>query len=358
MPKVSFRRRSVAVIRNTRDRLFHASTLDQSQQTPYQVIDDLGIMQLRYYPPTDGQTSDKQVLVIVPPLAVNMSIYDLFPERSLVAALRDAGHPLYLIDWGKPSRKQAHYRFKTYLTEFIPAMLKKIRQHSGQQALSLHGWSMGAIFCYSYAALGDKHIDKMVLLGPPCDYLAAGPNAWQNRLISKQLRALHKRTGWGVHKSANAIWHVPGWANALGFKLMSPAGTVRGYVELARRMDDREFVSAHATNAAFLDGMVAYPGGVMQDVLQFLISDNVLAHGKLPIHQCDAHLRDVRAKVLIVVGDKDPIITPAASKQLIAQMSQAQCTLLEAPGGHMSIVSGSQAPTTIWPRVINWLGST
>ncbi len=337
-------------MRNLSDRLLHADDLSLAEQTPYTVIAEDDIVRLRYYPPAAGQQADKQPVVIVPPLAVNMLIYDLFPERSLVAYLRDQGHPLYLIDWGRPSRAQAHYRFSTYLTRFMPALLSKVRAHSGQQRLSLHGWSLGGVLSYCYTALGDPDIDKLVLLGPPCDY-HAGQGGAQNRLLARQVRRIEKLTGRRVHNSRREYWHIPGWANALGFKLMSPGGTVRGYQELLQNLDDRDYVAAHATNAAFLDDMVAYPGGLMQDIVRFLVTDNVLAQGRLPIRHCDARLDAITARVLIVVGDKDPIITPAASKRLIELMPQADSQLVEVPGGHMSIVSGSAAPKAIWPVV-------
>lgn len=350
-----WRRRSVRMLRNAHDRIRRPQALNRAGQTPFDVIDERDIVQLRYYPPAPGHTAPRQPVVIVPPLAVNMLIYDLFPERSLVATLRDAGHPLYLLDWGRPTRSHAHFRFETYLTELMPRLLAKVREHSGQQTLSLHGWSIGAVFSYAYTALGDPDIDRLVLLGPPCDYHAPGPNAAQNRLIARQLKRVQKLTGWTVDRSRQSLWHVPGWANSLGFKLMSPGGTLRGYLELARRLEDREFVSGHATNAAFLDDMVSYPGGFMQDVLKFLITENVLARGQLPLRSTQATLENVRSKVLIVVGDKDPIITPKASRGLVKLMPRADCEILEVPGGHMSIVSGSKAPTTIWPKVVEWL---
>lgn len=340
-------------MRNLGDRLLRPDALNLAGRTPYEIIARDEIVSLRYYPPQQG-SSHRQPVVIVPPLAVNMLIYDLFPERSLVAWLRDQGHPLYLIDWGRPTKAQAHYRFRTYLQRFMPAMLAAVRTHSGQQTLSLHGWSIGAVFSYCYAALGDPNIDRLVLLGPPCDYHAQ-PGGRQNLLLSRQIRRLERLTRWEVHKSRREYWHVPGWANALGFKLMSPGGTVKGYLELLQHLDDREQVAAHATNAAFLDDMVPYPGGFAQDIVRFLITDNVLAQGRLPIRDCPAQLADVQAQVLIVVGDKDPIITPVASRRLIDLMPSADCRLIEVPGGHMSIVSGSAAPVAIWPQVAAFL---
>jgi len=34
--------------------------------------------------------------------------------------------------------------------------------------------------------------------------------------------------------------------------------------------------------------------------------------------------------------------------------SQAK-TFKVVPGGHMGVVSGSQAPTSVWPEISNWL---
>lgn len=351
-PMASARLRLPARVTNLHDRIRRPERLLQAQTTPFEVIAESEIVTLRYYPPSSPGGASKGPIVIVPPAAVNMLIYDLFPDRSLVAHLRDQGHAVYLIDWGIPTRSHAHYTMGTYLQQFMPEMLEAARTHCGQRKLTLHGWSLGAVFSYAYAALGDPDIEGLILLGPPCDYHAPG---MVNRHLAGPLKAFSKRTGWQVHDSPSVFWHVPGWANALGFKLMSPGGTLRGHLELLRRLDDRAYVQAHATNAAFLDGMVAYPGGVAQDILQFLITDNVLARGQIPIRGSKARLRDITARVLIVVGDKDPIITPAASQRLIALMENAACERIEVPGGHMSIVSGREAPTHIWPRIDQWL---
>lgn len=339
-------------VTNLHDRLRRPDRLVLAQTAPFEVIARREIVSLRHYPPPLPGTATKTPVIVVPPAGVNMLIYDLFPDRSLVAHLRDQGHPVYLIDWGAPTRRHAHYTMGTYLQDFMPAMLEAARAHCGQRRVVLHGWSLGALFSYAYAALGDPDLEALVLLGPPCDYHAPG---MVNRHLAGPLKALSRHTGWKVHDSPSVLWHVPGWANALGFKLMSPVGTLRGHLELLRRLDDRRHVQAHATHAAFLDNMVAYPGGVAQDIVQFLITDNVLARGKLPIRGCSARLRDIKTRVLIVVGDKDPIITPAASQRLVDLMAQAECTVFTVPGGHMSIVSGREAPTRIWPEVDRWL---
>ncbi|HBP69888.1 MAG TPA: alpha/beta hydrolase, partial [Alcanivorax sp.] len=153
---------------NAGQRLFRSDALVQADATPFQVISDDGLVQLRYYPPlrdTEIELDNGEVvpvstrtqrtpLVLVPPLAVNMLIYDLFPRRSLVRYLRARGFELYLVDWGRPGRAENHHSLATYFAEKLPALLERVREHSGERRLSLHGWSFGGLFSLCYAGLG------------------------------------------------------------------------------------------------------------------------------------------------------------------------------------------------------------
>lgn len=78
---------------NAFDRVFRAASLVQAGQTPFETLYTDGLVSLRYYPPLaedfielEGETipvertAHKTPIVIVPPLAVNMLIYDLFPS--------------------------------------------------------------------------------------------------------------------------------------------------------------------------------------------------------------------------------------------------------------------------------------
>ena len=80
-------RQARQVLTNAADRLFRSQQLALSGKTPYEVVYQREIISLRHYVADVGVASAKKhrvPLVIVPPLAVNMLIYDLFPTRSLV----------------------------------------------------------------------------------------------------------------------------------------------------------------------------------------------------------------------------------------------------------------------------------
>lgn len=355
--------------RNARDRFLRPGTLNQAGKTPFEVIDDAGLVQVRYYPALEEdsielgngaipveKTPGRTPLVIVPPLAVNMLIYDLFPNRSLVKFLRAKGFELYLIDWGRPDRRHDDYRLATYFADMLPEKLERIREHAGTRRLFLHGWSFGALFSYCYAALTkDPDIAGLVLVGAPVDYHRNGQLGKQYQRLSRQGKWLRKRTGVNVRRMPRRLFRSPGWANALAFKLINPVGTMQGYRDLLANLGDRDFVRDHATNAAFLEDMVAYPGGIIQDIIHYLWVDNIMAHNRLPMRDSDARLSDITAPVLNIVGRNDTIVTPQCSERMFDYIASEDTKFVHVPGGHMGILGGSKAPEASWKLIAEWM---
>ena len=354
---------------NAFDRVFRAASLVQAGQTPFETLHSDGLVSLRYYPPLqedfielDGMVipverkTHRTPIVIIPPLAVNMLIYDLFPQRSLVRFLRAKGFEVYLIDWGIPKREHTHYNMHTYVAELLPAYLNRVRDHSGEQELSLHGWSMGGMFTLFYSALSkDQHIRNAIVLGLPIDSHASGAIGWMYQRIADVAEVVRKRTGFKLHDLKPHWFYTPGWANTIGFKLTNPVGSVMGYWELLVRLGDREFVTNHATTSAFLDRMVAYPGGVIQDTVARVWIDNQLAKGRIQIGEDFARLENVNANLLAIAGQEDTLATPGAAKRVMDHVSSADKTFRVAPGGHMGILAGSKAPRASWLELAEWL---
>lgn len=354
--------------RNARARLFDSERLVAADQTPYEVLGDDGLVKLRYYPPLretdissfdDGRTkveprAAQTPLVIVSPLAVNMSIYDLFPERSLVRYLRARGFELYLVDWGRPSRRDDRLGLASYFADYLPRLLGTVRKHSGEQRVSLHGWSFGGLFSLCHAALS-KDVANLVLVGAPFDYHRNGKLGRVYRRVARHARWLGKRSGVAVHRTSPSLWRAPGWANSLAFKLTNPVASARGYWQLLERMHDDELVRAHATNGVVLDDMVAYPGRVIQDIVHYLMIRNVLPNGSLPMKDAPAGPTDVTANVLNITGRKDVIVTPECSQAMRDRIGSNDKTFTTIDGGHVSIVSGAASQRNSWGAIAEWL---
>lgn len=354
---------------NAFDRVFRAASLVQAGQTPFETLHSDELISLRYYPPLqedfielDGITipverkNHRTPVVIVPPLAVNMLIYDLFPQRSLVRFLRAKGFEVYLVDWGKPTRAHSHYNFHTYLTDLLPACLNQVRAHSGEQELTLHGWSLGGMFTLFYSALSkDQHVRNAIILGAPIDSHASGILGFLSQGLGSAADFVHKHTGHKVHDLRPHWFHSPGWLNTIGFKLTNPIGSVMGYWELVIRLGDREFVSNHATTAAFLDRMVAYPGGIVQDTVVRIWMGNELSQGTVQIGDDKVRLNNISANIFAIAGSEDTMVTPGSAKRLMDHVSSEDKTFRVTHGGHMGILSGSKAPRESWLEMAEWL---
>ena len=361
--------RNRARVRHLQQRVFDRQALVQAGQTPFDIIHDDGLVSLRYYPPlaekeivlADGsrvavaQTTQRTPLVIVPPLAVNMLIYDLFPERSLVRYLRARGFELYLVDWGRPGRGQDDLHLADYFDRLLPAALDRVRAHSGVERLNLHGWSFGGLFSLCHAAIAPQGIANLVLVGAPVDYHDNGVLGERYKALARAGHWTHDKTGLTAHGLPTSLLRSPGVLNSLVFKATSPSAAIRSYMGLLANLHDEDYVSNHATNAAFLDDMVAYPGGVVADFIDYLWIDNVLGEGDLPMPDPSADLSDVQAPILNISGRGDPIVTPSCSQAMTRFVASDDVTCRTIKGGHVGIVSSETALAETWGEIADWL---
>lgn len=355
--------------RNAFDRIFRHQQLAKAGKTPYDTVYSNGLVSLRHYVPqvsaldshlrADSNTTAKPhriPLVIIPPLAVNMLIYDLFPERSLVGYLVEKGFNLYLIDWGKPGLQHTDYDVSTYVKTLMPEFLEQVRKHSGEQALSLHGWSLGGAFALIYSALfQDPDIRNLVILGAPVDTHKSGYMGEFYQFLHRQAQWIRQNTNLRLQHLPSRYFHVRGMTNTLGFKMTDPIGNLSGYWQLFTKVADREYVVNNATSSAFLDHMLDYPGGVMRDVILKFWIDNELSTGKIQLGQQVADLANVQSALLTFGGLNDNIVTAAAIEPLLKLVNSTDKEFVLVPGGHMGIVSGSKAIETIWEKTSEWL---
>jgi polyhydroxyalkanoate synthase len=344
-------------VQNARDRVFRAQSLVQAGKTPFETIHDDGLARLRYYPPLVGiPTRHRVPLVIVAPLAINMLVYDLFENRSFIRYLLSQGFAVYLIDWGRPTRQHANRNFHSYILNAMPNMLAHARAHSGQQQLTLHGWSMAGIFTLLYAAYSqDPDLKNLIILGSPIDAHASGAIGRNYRLAGQFWRWAEPRIGWHPRRLPAKLLHSSGWSNALGFKLLDPIGTLKGHINMIKQLDDRQAVESHATLGAFLNHMVDYPGGVNRDMLLKIWLDNPLKRGEFKLGGKTVYLKDIHAALLAGAGRGDNLVTASSVRPLTRLVGSEDVTFATISGGHVGLIGSQGAADEFWPMLADWL---
>jgi polyhydroxyalkanoate synthase len=359
-------------IGNGFDWLFRHDDLVKSGRTWFELVHDGDPMSVRYYElPEENEIeladgSHMPIernryaipLVLVPPLGVTTETFDLLPNRSLARYMSARGYKTYLIDWGKPEKRHAHLGMKDYADTMMSEALQKIRQHSGVQQVSLMGWCMGGLLCLMHAGLKrDARIANIVTIASPIDLRGGGMVAGVAQALNTPARLIRKYTQFRLHSLDPVKLHLPAWTTTLAFKLTDPIGSVTTYWDLITRLWDREFVESHSTTSNYLNNMLVYPAGMVQDMIVNVAVDNKLAKGEIELGKKISRFKNISAPMLVFAGERDVLVPASIARRIIELVSSTDKRFEIAPGGHMGVILGSAAQKVVWLKTADWLAS-
>jgi len=362
----------VAMADNAFDWLFLRETLVKSGLTPYEVLLQGDPMSLRYYPvPVEREVElaagrrlpvlrqrHPVPLLLVPPLGVTTETFDLMPNRSLVRHMAARGFHTYLIDWGKPERRHAHLSLQDYAVTMFGEALAEVRRHSGSQDVSVMGWCMGGLLSLLHLGIsGDRKLRNLITVASPIDLRGGGIVARASSVLNAPAKLIRKYSSWRLHMLDPVKLHAPPWLTTLGFKLTDPVGSITTYWDLLTRLWDREFVESHSTTADYLNRMLLYPGGVIQDMVVSMAVDNQLATGRMQIRGQVADLGRIKADLLVFAGSTDHLVPASIARRLVDIVGSRSREFRVAPGGHMGVILGRGAPENVWEPAAQWLAA-
>ena len=341
--------------KNLKRRLLDRKSLILSEQLPYQVVSTFDKASVRYY--ASQQNTQRIPLVLVSPLAAKLAIYDLFPYRSLVRSLSDAGFDVYLVDWGQLDRTDSHLDFDYFSFQALPALIKDIKKHANCEEISLQGWSMAGIFCTLYAASGlDTGIRNLLVFASPIDAHASGPiGAGYQRANNLLKKAPKSVQNFVENKLPNQLVHTPGFLNAFGFKMLNPMGILQGHLQLLRKSHKIDAVKSHATLGDFLNEMIDYPGAINKDMLFWVWLKNPLSDGQYTYRGKDYDLKNIHCSLLVVAGKEDKMVTTESVKPLMTLTSSQDAHFELVPGGHLGLMCSKGSSDQFWPVLTSWL---
>lgn len=364
-------RTSAAFVKNAVQRRVNKQNFILSDKTVNEVIFQDGIMSVKHYKPLDTQTVTLEggqtlhvrsrrfgiPLVMVPPLGVFAWIFDLLADRSLVRYFLAHGFEVYLIDWGKPGPEDAGLSLESYVNDWFPKAMKAIREHSGEEELSLLGYCMGGLLSLMYlAANPDDKVVNLVTIASPIDMHKAntftGP---LSRLMEMPAGLIRRKTGFRLDSLPQERFHVPGNMLSVMFKMTNPLGVVSSYVELVRNLADDDYVARYMTMNEWFTNMPDYPGATVQDMMRKMGLYNRMAKGKFRIGDRVADFRNVKANLLAFAGDNDKIVSIAGARAIMGIVDSTDKVFHIVPGGHAGVFTGSKAVHTTWNISKDWL---
>jgi polyhydroxyalkanoate synthase len=305
----------------------------------------------RYSAPEGGAAPTRDLpVLLVPPLAAPPICFDLRRGCSLVEHLLAAGHPAYLVDYGRIGFSDRELGLEHWIQDVLPAAIRTVSADAGGRPVQLVGWCLGGIMALlAVAADPQLPVDRVVAVGSPFDFTEV-----------RLLQAISPMLRFGGERVLDPLYRVLGGAPAplvrRAFQLTSIDKELTKPVAMLRHLDDREFLAQIEAVDHFTRHMHAYPGRTFGQLYHRFFRVNDLADGHLALDGRDIDLADVTVPVLSVAGDSDVLAPVAAVHHVAALLPNAAEVRLEVgPGGHLGVLTGRGARATTWAWIDDFL---
>ncbi len=287
-------------------------------------------------------------VLLVPPLMVTPTIFDLRPGHSLVEFLLASGFDTFLIDFGVPTREDQQITIADYVLDFIPNAAARVREVTGQDLLSMIGWSMGGIFILLYAALHEKEgaLKNAVIIGSPVDFSKMFPFGLLARIGRRP-----------VVIATDIMGNIPPFLTKTSFKMLKPIGIVNRYLELLAHYWDREWVAGFESIDHWVDGFIPYPGETFKEFVSDFLARDLLRNGRILLGGRPVFLDRIISSLLVISGGEDIIAPAGCVEPLVNMVSSKDAQVIRVPQGHIGLVAGSRAPELVWEPMARWLSS-
>lgn len=324
--------------------------IETPTRTPSTVLYDLPHRQLRRFD-RDSPATGNPVL-LVPPLAVDASCYDLRPGQSLARMLLESGRQPYVIDYGRISGADRDLGLEEWVDDIVPSAVAEISARHDGAPVELIGWSLGGIISLLTAAgHAELPIASVTTLGSPTDF--------SHNPLLQPVRMFARATGGREITYATYVFGgIPAVFVQAGFRGMSLTRELTRPLFIARNAGHTEALARMEAIDRFIDAMPGYPGRLYRQTYQQLIVGNQLAKGSVRLSaDRTIELEKLTCRVLLI-GSRADTLAPAATiaPGLDVLTGASEARFVEVPGlNHLALVAGPQMPTTTWPVIDEFL---
>lgn len=269
-------------------------------------------------------------VLLVPPVALPRTCYDLRRGCSLVERLVDIGRPTYAVELPEVSFRERDLDLAPWLAATIAAV-RTVADDAGGRPVHLVGWSLGGLLALLAAAAEPRlPLASLSLLAAPTDTTEVPMVAPLRPLPLHPL--LRQATG-----------------------LLPLGGLLTTPLSVATHLDDREYLAQVEAVARLGERTAAYRGRAWGQLYHRFLPGNALAAGTLRVGRRRIALSRVRVPVLVLAGAEDGIAPVAAVRAVLPHLTGSPEARLEiVPGGHLGMLTGREAREGTWPVLTDW----
>jgi polyhydroxyalkanoate synthase subunit PhaC len=272
-------------------------------------------------------------------------ILDLQPDRSLVRRLLEAGHSVYLIDWGDPDEADRRVDLEEYIERHLGGSVRHILAGCEGDALDLLGVCQGGVLSLIYTALHGEQIAKLITLTTPVDFHTP------DNLLSKWVRQLDTHL-------IEATGNVPGqMLNALFLALMPFRLTQQKYVRLLAGSTDQAAIEDFVRMEKWIFDSPPQAAAALAQFVRWFYQENRLIGDTLEIAGRSVNLGAIRQPLLNLYAREDHIVPAAACAALGKHVGSRDYSAHAIATGHIGMYVSRAAHAEVPARIVSWLNA-
>ncbi|MET9211458.1 MULTISPECIES: alpha/beta fold hydrolase [unclassified Nocardia] len=318
--------------------------------TPSEVVYDHPHRRLRRYRRSTESTGNP--VLLVPPLAVTISCYDLRPGQSLVEYLLEMGRDVYVLDYGEIGYADRNLGFEEWVDDIVPTAVRRVSAAHAHAPVDVIGWSFGGTISLLTAAADPRlPLASLTAVGTPFDQRRNGPMA-----LARSVGRL--TSGRIVTEPVRLVGGIPKQAVRLGFRAQALDRELTKPWYIARNAGDVEALARMQAVDRFMDEMPGYPGRFYRQVYRQLIVRNEMWKGTVhlsPYHAIE--LAAITVPVLLIGGRRDKLASAASVAAGTEVLTGAPVRFAEVDGSHLGIIAGPGARDSSWAAIRDFLAT-
>ncbi|WP_043652416.1 alpha/beta fold hydrolase [Nocardia thailandica] len=328
------------------------SGIEPYSPTPSDVVSDAPHRRLLRYRRDTPATGNP--VLLVPPLAVTITCYDIRPSQSLVRFLLDLGREVYVVDYGEITYADRDLGFEEWVDDIVPTAIGQVSAANDDAEVDLIGWSFGGTMSLlTAAAHPERPIASVTAVGSPFDQRRNGQIS-----LARQLGRI--TGGREVTVPVRLIGGVPKYAVRAGFRIQAFDRELTKPWYILRNITDTETLARMQSVDRFMDEMPGYPGRFYRQAHRQFIVRNEMWKGTVHLGPHNAiDLSKLTVPVLLVGGTRDKLASAASVRAGTEVLTgAAEVRFVQVEGSHLGIIAGPEAPSTTWAAIADFLGAS